>query len=123
MYLWLVSSIVTKSVLGSKAKMFWKKSPYHYVDKILAFFDHLSSCVDIFNDINVDKNWTFLDHLPTSSCKRSLWTAPNCDFQASNVDDRINIDEPSFYNEEYNETKDNVENDAIDPIEIDEPNC
>ena len=33
-------------------------------------------CVDIFYGINVDKKWTFLDHLPTSSCKRSLWTAP-----------------------------------------------
>jgi len=43
-------------------------------------------------------------------------------FRTSNVNDRNSIDEPSFYNEEYNETKDNVENDAIDPIEIDEPN-
>ena len=24
--------------------------------------------------MNVDKRWTFLDHLPTSSCKHSLWT-------------------------------------------------
>ena len=45
------------------------------------------------------------------------------DFQTSNVNDRNSIDTPSFYNEEYNETKDNVENDDIDPIEIDEPNC
>ena len=26
--------------------------------------------------MNIDKKWTFLDHLPPSSCKRSLWTAP-----------------------------------------------
>ena len=26
--------------------------------------------------MNVDKKWTFLDHLPTSSCKRSLWITP-----------------------------------------------
>ena len=44
----------------------------NYVDTILAFFDHLSPCVDIFYGINVDKKWTFLEHLPTSSCKRSL---------------------------------------------------
>ena len=44
----------------------------NYVDKILAFFDHLLPCVDIFYGINVDKKWTFLDHLPTLSCKRSL---------------------------------------------------
>ena len=42
-----------------------------YVDKILAFFDQLH-----FYGINVDKKWTFLDRLPTSSCKRSLWTIP-----------------------------------------------
>ena len=31
-------------------------------------------CVDIFYAIN--KKWTFLEHLPTSSCKSSLWTGP-----------------------------------------------
>ena len=46
----------------------------NYVDKI--FFDHLPPCIDIFYGMNVDKKWTFLD-LPTSSCKCSLWTAPN----------------------------------------------
>ena len=40
------------------------------------FFDHLPPCVDIFYAMNVDKKWTVLDHLPTSSCKRSLWTTP-----------------------------------------------
>ena len=49
----------------------------NYVDKILAFFDHLPPRVDIFCGINVDKKWTFLDQLPTSSCKRSLWTTQN----------------------------------------------
>ena len=39
-------------------------------------FYHLPPCVDIFYGINVDKKWTFLDHLPTLSCKRSLWTTP-----------------------------------------------
>ena len=40
------------------------------------FFDHLPPCVYIFYGMNVYKTWTFLDHLPTSSCKRSLWTTP-----------------------------------------------
>ena len=26
--------------------------------------------------MNVEKKWTFLAHLPTSSCKRSLWMTP-----------------------------------------------
>ena len=57
---------------------FLSRGPFtNYVDKILASFDHLPPCVDIFYGINVDKKWTFLDHLPTSSCKRSLWTTPN----------------------------------------------
>ena len=42
----------------------------------MAFSEHLPSYVDISYGINVDKKWTFLDHLPTSSCKRSLWTTP-----------------------------------------------
>ena len=57
----------------------------NYVDKILASFDHLPSCVNIFYGINDDNKWTFLDHLPiylpTSSCKRSLWTTQNSKFQ------------------------------------------
>ena len=40
------------------------------------FFDHLPLKVDIFYGMNVDKKWTFLAHLPTSSCKRSLWMTP-----------------------------------------------
>ena len=31
----------------------------NYVDKSLAFFDHLPPTVDIFNGIMVDKKWTF----------------------------------------------------------------
>ena len=38
------------------------------------FFDPLPPYVDIFYLINVDKNKTFLDYLPTSPCKCSLWT-------------------------------------------------
>ena len=44
----------------------------NYVDKILAFFDHLPPSVDIFYGMNVENKWTFLDYLPTLSCKRSL---------------------------------------------------
>ena len=37
----------------------------NYVEKILAFFDHLSACVDIFYGMNVDKKWTFeITYLP-----------------------------------------------------------
>ena len=32
----------------------------------------------IFYGMNIYKKWTFLDHLPNSSCKR-LWTTPNLD--------------------------------------------
>ena len=33
---------------------------FHYVDKILVFFDHLPPCVNIFYDMNVDKKkWKF----------------------------------------------------------------
>ena len=53
------------------------KGPFtSYIDKILTIFDHLPPCIDIFYGINVDRKWTFLDHLPTLSCKRSLWTTP-----------------------------------------------
>ena len=31
----------------------------------LGFFYHLPPCVDMFYFMNVDKKWTFLDHLPT----------------------------------------------------------
>ena len=41
------------------------------------FFHNLPPCVDIFYGMNVDKRWIFMDHLPTSSCKCSLWTTPN----------------------------------------------
>ena len=37
---------------------------------------HLPPCVDIFYGINVDKMCTFLNHLLTLSCKRSLWKTP-----------------------------------------------
>ena len=57
-----------------------KGSFTNYVDKILAFFDHLFPNIDIFYGIIVDRNWTFLYHLPTSSCKHSLWTTPKMIF-------------------------------------------
>ena len=54
-------------------------------NKIFAFFDHLPPCVDIFYGMNVDKKWTFwTTYLPTSSCKRSLWTTPNYAMQWPN---------------------------------------
>ena len=46
----------------------------------LWLFDHLPHCVDIFYGINIDKRWTFLNHLPTSSCKSSLWMTPLCKY-------------------------------------------
>ena len=51
---------------------FYKGSFTNYVDNILAFSDHLFTCVDIFYGVSVDQKWTFEDHLPTLSCKRSL---------------------------------------------------
>ena len=42
-----------------------KVSFTNYVAKILAFFEHLPSFIDIFCGINIGKKWTFLDHLPT----------------------------------------------------------
>ena len=35
----------------------------NYVDKFLAFFDHLSPSIDIFYLINLDKKSRFLDYL------------------------------------------------------------
>ena len=43
--------------------MLAKGSFINCVDKILAFFDHLPPCVDIFYNINVVKKGTFSDHL------------------------------------------------------------
>ena len=40
------------------------------------FFDHITPSVDIFYLMKVDKKSTFLNYLPPSSCKRSLWTTP-----------------------------------------------
>ena len=62
-----------------------KGSFKNYIDKILAFFYHLPPCVDIFYDINIDKKWIFLDHLPTLSCKSSLWTTPKA-MESSDAD-------------------------------------
>ena len=43
---------------------------------------YLFPSFDIFYLMNVDKKWTFLDHLPPSSCKRSLWTTSYGKFTA-----------------------------------------
>ena len=48
-----------------------KGSFTNYVDKMLAFFDHLPPSVDIFYLINADNKSTLLDYLPTSSSQRS----------------------------------------------------
>ena len=48
----------------------------NYLGKFRAFFDHLPPSIDIFYPIDVDGRSTFLDYLPPSSCKRSLWTTP-----------------------------------------------
>ena len=64
----------------------WDKGPFtNYVDKILAFLDHLPYCVDFF------MVWTLIKsgrdvfgppiYLLTSSCKSSLWTTPQSTFQ------------------------------------------
>ena len=82
-------SAIHQDFLNSKSSLFrfrsvgmsyiipWKGAFTNYLDEFLAFFDHLPPCVDIFYLINIDKNKTFLDYLPTSSCKSSLWTPPN----------------------------------------------
>ena len=44
----------------------------NYIDRFLAFFDHLPPYVDILYLINIDEKSTFMDYLPTSSCQRSL---------------------------------------------------
>ena len=49
-----------------------KGSFKNYVDKFLAYFDHLPPSVGIFQLMNFDKKSTFLDYLPLSSRKRSL---------------------------------------------------
>ena len=58
----------------------------NYVDKILAFFDHLPTLVDIGEEIpsllkgKICTSLTFPlppTYLLTSSCQRSLWMSPN----------------------------------------------
>ena len=46
-------------VSGKKIHSSIKGSFTNYVYKILAFFDHLPTCVDIFYGMIVDKKWTF----------------------------------------------------------------
>ena len=60
-----------------KKLSFWVNVPLRDCSQTtLSRFWLFLTCVDIFYVINVDNKWIFLDHLPTSSCKRSLWTTP-----------------------------------------------
>ena len=46
---------------------------YFYNNGVLPFHQKSQlflQCIAIFYGMNVDKKWVFLDHLPTSSCKR-----------------------------------------------------
>ena len=65
--IWSTCLVVIEYPLGAVQKLRWQD---------LDFFDHLTRGVNIFYGMNDDKMWTFLDHQPTSSCKRSLWTPP-----------------------------------------------
>ena len=56
------------STLGAIHKLRWQDFSF--------FLTTYPPCFDIFYGMNVDQNWTFLDHLPSLSCKRSLWTPP-----------------------------------------------
>ena len=69
---YLLSSvrIEGRELRGSKG---WFRN---YVNEVFAFLDHLLPCVDIFYSVNVDKKWTFLEHLSILSCKRSFWATP-----------------------------------------------
>ena len=65
----------TQNILSNGCDNFFQSTPVkllevkrelllftNYLDIILAFFDHLPPCVDIFYGINVDKKLPFLDH-------------------------------------------------------------
>ena len=73
----------TKPLLPFVKNSFWKirenlhKGPFtNYVDKISSCWPpnplpwHFLWCC-------LEKKWTFLDHLPTLSCQRSLWMPPS----------------------------------------------
>ena len=71
------SVVIGENVLWPKGR-----SQITLTHKILAFLDRLPRCVDIFYGIELWKKCTFLDHLPTLSCKRSLWTTPYVEYGA-----------------------------------------
>ena len=53
-------SFLLKVGLWNPVSSFTDKGSFtNYVDKILAFFDHLPPSIDIFYDMNVDKKWKF----------------------------------------------------------------
>ena len=49
----------------------------NYVDKILPIIDHLPTPVDIWDEITLlllhTVDISYMSHLPTSFCQRSLW--------------------------------------------------
>ena len=49
----------SKTNKGILFKIEAKEVATNYVDKILAFFDHLPTCVDIFYGMNVDRSGLF----------------------------------------------------------------
>ena len=85
-FLWglceLIAEIPTTTYLLTRILFFcWNRCKgafTNYVDKFLAFFDHLPSCVDIF--YLPHKRWQKVKSfglLPTSYCQRSLRKPPN----------------------------------------------
>ena len=60
--------VFSKNAVGVVHKLRWQ------VVFRLFLTTYLRTYVDIFYLINLDKKSTFLDYIPLSSCKRSLWT-------------------------------------------------
>ena len=71
-------NILLRSLFNIMCDNFLKQHFSNYVDKILAFFDHLPPFADIlwykleFSSINIDKKLVISTTLPPSSCKRSF---------------------------------------------------
>ena len=65
--------MIANKLLSYRTYVVSKGAFTNYVDKLLAFFDHLPPYVDIFYLTNVDKKATFLDYLPILSCNRTLF--------------------------------------------------
>ena len=63
---WLVFTLVIRLNLRGFHKLLWQDFGF--------LTTYLSPYIDIFYSIKVEKKRTFLDHLPTTSCKFCLWT-------------------------------------------------